>query len=52
MDEPPSVTSTVTGGPVVRRIWTSEQAFPGGSGQAAPDLVLELADHGFVSIAE
>jgi predicted AlkP superfamily phosphohydrolase/phosphomutase len=39
-----------TGEPVVRRIWTREEAFPGRYMDLAPDLTLSLRDGGFVSI--
>ncbi len=37
--------------PLVTRVWTREQAFPGAEGNAnAPDLTLELRDKGNVSV--
>jgi predicted AlkP superfamily phosphohydrolase/phosphomutase len=39
-----------TGTPVVRRVLTREEAFPGPCMEDAPDLTLELRDGGFVSI--
>jgi len=44
------VMSPSTGQPVVSRVIPREEAFPGVRMDAAPDLYLELADHGFVSI--
>jgi predicted AlkP superfamily phosphohydrolase/phosphomutase len=44
------VPSPITGQPVVRRVLTREEAFRGRRMHDAPDLYLELADHGFVSI--
>jgi len=42
--------SPATGAPVVRDILLREEAFPGRATDDAPDLTLELGDHGFVSI--
>lgn len=39
-----------TNQPVIARVWTREEAFPGPYGDIAPDLTLELADGGLVSI--
>jgi predicted AlkP superfamily phosphohydrolase/phosphomutase len=39
-----------TGGQVVERVLTREEAFAGPCSAGAPDLTLELRDHGFVSI--
>jgi predicted AlkP superfamily phosphohydrolase/phosphomutase len=39
-----------TGGPVVTRVWTREEAFAGSHMALAPDLTLSLRDGGFVSI--
>lgn len=39
-----------SGEPVVSRVWTREEAFPGDAGPWAPDLTLELRDGGLVSI--
>lgn len=50
MDGLTKVESPLTGRPVVQRILTREQAFPGTQTGDAPDLFLELADHGFISI--
>jgi predicted AlkP superfamily phosphohydrolase/phosphomutase len=40
----------VTGDPIVTHAWTREEAFAGPHGDVAPDLTLELRDHGFVTI--
>jgi predicted AlkP superfamily phosphohydrolase/phosphomutase len=40
----------LTGEPVVRRIRTREEAYPGTQTELAPDLLLTLRDGGFVSI--
>jgi predicted AlkP superfamily phosphohydrolase/phosphomutase len=45
-----TVRSPLTGRPVVRRVLTREEAFAGKRMSDAPDLYLELVDHGFVSI--
>jgi predicted AlkP superfamily phosphohydrolase/phosphomutase len=37
------------GQPLVRRVWTREEIFAGESMDVAPDLTLELHDHGFFS---
>ncbi len=44
------VTDPATGEPVIKRIWTREEAFPGKHMTLAPDLTLGLRDNGFVSI--
>ncbi len=44
------VMSPLTGRPIVRRVIAREDAFPGELMSTAPDLYLELSDHGFVSI--
>ncbi len=43
-------TDPATGEPVVKRIWTQEEAFTGTHMAAAPDLTLILRDGGLVSI--
>ncbi len=43
-------TDPETGDHVVRRVLTREQAFPGTCMGRAPDLTLELRDHGFISV--
>lgn len=40
----------VTGDPIVKRVWTREEAFSGSAMNLAPDLTLELRDFGFVSV--
>ncbi len=40
----------VTGDPIVRRVWTREEAFAGPGMSLAPDLTLELRDFGFFSV--
>jgi predicted AlkP superfamily phosphohydrolase/phosphomutase len=40
----------VTGGPLVRKVMTREEAFPGDSAARAPDLTLVLNDFGFISV--
>lgn len=44
------VPSPLTGRPVVARVRLKEEVFAGTFEDEAPDLFLELADHGFVSI--
>jgi predicted AlkP superfamily phosphohydrolase/phosphomutase len=44
------VTCPVSGGPVVTRVWTREEAFAGAHMELAPDLTVALRDGGFVSI--
>ena len=39
-----------TGEPLVTAVWTREEAFPGPCAELAPDLTLQLRDHGFVSV--
>jgi predicted AlkP superfamily phosphohydrolase/phosphomutase len=39
-----------TGEPVVTAVRTREEAYPGGQMEKAPDLLLTLRDHGFVSL--
>jgi len=39
-----------TGDPIVRRVWTREEAFAGPSMKLASDLTLELRDYGFFSV--
>jgi len=39
-----------TGRPVVRRVLTREEAFPGPANERAPDLTLVLEDYGFLSV--
>jgi predicted AlkP superfamily phosphohydrolase/phosphomutase len=39
-----------TGEPVVERVWTREELFPGANVALAPDLTLELTDGGLMSI--
>jgi predicted AlkP superfamily phosphohydrolase/phosphomutase len=43
-------TDPATGEPVVKRIWTQEEAFAGTHMAASPDLTLSLRDGGLVSI--
>jgi predicted AlkP superfamily phosphohydrolase/phosphomutase len=43
-------TDPATGGRVVTRVWTREEAFPGTQTEMAPDLTLSIRDGGFVSI--
>jgi predicted AlkP superfamily phosphohydrolase/phosphomutase len=45
-----SIVHPVTGEPIVSRVWTREDAFPGPYSQQAPDLTLVLRDSGFISI--
>ncbi len=45
-----AVRSPSTGLPLVERIWTREQIFPGPCGDLGPDLTLCLRDGGLVSI--
>ena len=40
----------LTNAPVVKRVWTREEAFGKGRAPEAPDLTLELCDGGFVSL--
>jgi len=39
-----------TGAPIVRHVWTREEAFPGTYCDRAPDLTLMLSDFGFLSV--
>jgi predicted AlkP superfamily phosphohydrolase/phosphomutase len=43
-------TDPISGQPVVTKIWTREEAFPGSQMGKAPDLTIALRDQGFVSI--
>jgi predicted AlkP superfamily phosphohydrolase/phosphomutase len=43
-------TDPATGEPVIKRIWTREEAFAGSHMASAPDLTLSLRDGGLVSI--
>jgi predicted AlkP superfamily phosphohydrolase/phosphomutase len=43
-------TDPASGEPVVRRVMTREEAFPGSQMHLAPDLTLVLRDQGFISI--
>ena len=40
----------VTSDPIVKRVWTREDAFSGSAMDLAPDLTLELRDFGFFSV--
>ena len=44
-----AVTHPATGRPVVKQIWTREEAFAGTEADMAPDLTLQLWDNGLVS---
>ncbi|MDQ4072577.1 MAG: alkaline phosphatase family protein [Actinomycetota bacterium] len=44
------LTDPATGQPVVKRVMTREEAFPGAHMHRAPDLTLALRDHGFISV--
>jgi predicted AlkP superfamily phosphohydrolase/phosphomutase len=50
MDQLGQCTDPATGGRVVTRMWTREEAFPGTQMEMAPDLTLSIRDGGFVSI--
>jgi predicted AlkP superfamily phosphohydrolase/phosphomutase len=50
MDQLSRFTDAATGGRVVTRLWTREEAFPGTQTEMAPDLTLSIRDGGFVSI--
>jgi predicted AlkP superfamily phosphohydrolase/phosphomutase len=39
-----------TGQPLIRRVWTREEAFAGPAMPLAPDLTVELCDYGFFSV--
>jgi predicted AlkP superfamily phosphohydrolase/phosphomutase len=43
-------TDPLTGEPVVKRVLTREEAFPGDHMHSAPDLTLVMPDHGFISV--
>ena len=43
-------TDQQSGSPLVRRVWTREEIFDGPYMELAPDLTLELVDHGQISI--
>jgi predicted AlkP superfamily phosphohydrolase/phosphomutase len=45
-----SVTHPHTGKPIVKKVMTREEAFPGTESYRAPDLTLVLEDHGFISV--
>jgi predicted AlkP superfamily phosphohydrolase/phosphomutase len=45
-----SIVDPQTGGRIVKRVWKREETHLGRQRQQAPDLTLELRDHGFVSI--
>lgn len=40
----------VTSDPIVKRVWTREEAFSGSAMDLAPDLTIELRDFGFFSV--
>lgn len=42
-------TDPADGKPVVTKVWTREEAYSGSQIDTAPDLTLELRDHGFIS---
>ncbi|MFP4446956.1 MAG: hypothetical protein ACLFPD_12005, partial [Desulfosudaceae bacterium] len=42
-------THPATGRPVVKQVWTREEAFAGTDADMAPDLTLQLCDNGLVS---
>ena len=44
------LTDPATGGPVIERVMTREEAFPGAAVDDAPDLTLVLRDHSFLSV--
>ncbi|MDY6823092.1 MAG: alkaline phosphatase family protein [Thermodesulfobacteriota bacterium] len=48
-DELLAVNHPTTGEPVVKQIWTREEAFAGTDSEMAPDLTLRLWDNGLVS---
>jgi len=50
MEELLQFNDSATGQPVVKRIWTREEAFAGTHMASAPDLTLSLRDGGLVSI--
>lgn len=43
-------TEPSTGEPLITKVWTREEAFPGPNMENAPDLTLQLRDFGFVSV--
>lgn len=45
-----AVTHPETGKPLVKRVMTREEAFPGNESRRAPDLTLVLEDHSFISV--
>lgn len=45
-----AVTDPRTGRPVIRRVFTREEAFPGDQMARAPDLTLQLHDYSFISV--
>jgi predicted AlkP superfamily phosphohydrolase/phosphomutase len=45
-----AITDPETGEPLIKRILTKEEAYPGNHNNQAPDLTLVMRDHGFLSI--
>lgn len=50
MDELYQLEDPTSGRPIIRKVLTREEAFPGPAMKGAPDLTLVLDDYGFVSI--
>jgi predicted AlkP superfamily phosphohydrolase/phosphomutase len=50
MDNLLAITDPESGEPVIKHIFTREEAYPGNNNGQAPDLTLVLRDHGFISI--
>ena len=45
-----AIQDPVTAEPLLRHVWTREEAFPGAQSERAPDLTIMLRDHGFISV--
>jgi predicted AlkP superfamily phosphohydrolase/phosphomutase len=50
MDKLLAISDPETGEPIIKRILTKEEAYPGSNNGHAPDLTLVMRDHSFVSI--
>ncbi|MDW7772817.1 MAG: alkaline phosphatase family protein [Desulfobulbaceae bacterium] len=50
IEELSAVREPATNTPVIKKIMTKEEAFPGKNNEQAPDLTLVMADHSFISI--
>jgi predicted AlkP superfamily phosphohydrolase/phosphomutase len=50
MDKLLAIADPETGEPFIKHIYTKEEAYPGHNNSQAPDLILVMQDHGFISI--